>query len=482
MKTRVTLAVLLVAGWCTVAGAQVPSTSLQMPSAIPPPTPASPTGGSSNPFIASVPSGPVTATPLPISLANAVDRALQHNLGIITGQQDVETARGVRRSSLAGVLPSIGTSLSENRQTTNLEAFGFPPFPGIPQVIGPFNVFDARVYLSEQLLNLPALQHMKETAHRLEASRDDYRNTRDLVVLVTANLYLQTVAASSRIDAAKAQQQTAQALAQLASDRHAAGLSARIDELRAQVQLQVEEQRLIVAQNDFDKLKLQLARTIGLPVAQPFTLTDKIPYAPLQPPSLEDALKVAYDSRGDYLAAQQRVQAAEAARAAARSERLPSLQMNANFGEIGLDVAGARETFSVAGVVAIPIFSGGRISGQVAQAQADLMRRRANLANLKNQIEYDVRAAFLDLKAADDQLKVAQGALNLANEELQQARDRFGAGVADNVEVIQAQEAVATANDNYISSLYAHNVAKASLARALGVGETAVERYLGGSR
>ncbi|HEY7789794.1 MAG TPA: TolC family protein [Vicinamibacterales bacterium] len=482
MNTRVTAAVLLAVGWCTAAGAQTPSApqpAASVPIVMPQAAAQAP---GATPFIGSVPSGPATTNTIPVSLKDAVDRALKYNLGIITGQQDVETARGQHIGSLSGLLPSVSGTVGESLQTTNLQAFGFPSFPGIPQVLGPFSVFDARIAVSQSLVNIPALQHLREAAHRLSASRDDFRNTRDLVVLVVANLYLRTVAASSRIDAAKAERDTAQALAKLATDRHNAGLSARIDELRAQVQLQVEEQRLIVAQNDFDKLKLQLARAIGLPVAQPYTLTDTIAYQPLQPPSLDDALTIAYQSRGDYLASEERVQAAQAAKAAASGERLPSLQLNANYGDIGLTVGGARETFTVAGVVAIPLFAGGRIRSAVIEAQSTLERRRAELANLKNQIDYDVRTAFLDLKAADDQLKVAQGALNLANEELQQARDRFSAGVGDNVEVIQAQESVATANDSYISSLYAHNVAKASLARALGVGEQAVERYLGGSR
>ncbi|MDE3153562.1 MAG: TolC family protein [Acidobacteriota bacterium] len=472
MKRTVALAGVLLAGWCASAWAQ----------ATMPPAPAIQAGTGSNPFLGSVPPGPPTAQPLPLSLADAVGRALKYNLGVVQGEQDIAEARGARKQALAGLLPSITTSVSETGQQINLEAFGFPPFPGVPAIIGPFKVFDARVFLSQRVLDFPALQHAREQAQKLSAAQDDYRNARDLVVLVSANLYLQTVAAQSRIEAATAQLDTAKALDALAQDLKQAGLTAGIDVLRARLQRQVAQQRVIVAQNGFDKLKLQLARAIGLPVSQPFTLTDTIPYAPLQPMSLEAALKIAYTSRGDYLAAEKRVQAAQDARRAALGERLPSVSFTANYGDIGLTVAGARETFAVGGVVQVPVFEGGRIGAQVVQADAELTRRRAQLTDLKGRIEYDVRAAFLDLKAAEDQLKVAQTANHLAQQELAQARDRFAAGVADNVEVIQAQQAVAEASENYISSLYAHNVAKASLARALGIGEEAVKTYLGGSR
>lgn len=483
MKTTVALATaLVVAGWCAAAQAQLVPAPPQMSTPAGAPAADLQTALGANPLQGSVPSGPATPGLLRLSLSDAITRALKYNLGVINGEQDIQEARGARRQSLAGLLPNLSTAITDTEQQTNLEAYGFPPLPGIPQIIGPFNAFDARVFLQQPILDFPAINRAREQARKLSAARDDYRNARDLVVLVAANLYLQTVAAQSRIDAALAERKTAQALDTLAVDLKTAGIAAGIDVLRAHLQLQVQEQRLIVARNDFDKLKLQLGRAIGLPAAQAFTLTDKVPYAPLQPVSLDAALTRAYASRGDYLAAEQRVAAAEAQRRAALSERLPSVSVNANIGDIGLTVSGARETFAVAGSVSVPLFTGGRIAGALMQADANLARQRAQLANLRQQIGYDVRTALLDLTAAQAQLTVARTAVALAGQELQQARDRFSAGVADNVEVIQAQEAVATANENYISSLYAHNMAKASLARALGIGEEAVESYLGGSR
>lgn len=480
MKTTVALAALLVgAGWCATAGAQAVASPPPMSSAAA--SPGLQVGAPPAPYQGSVPSGPASGAVLKLSLSDAINRALRYNLSIINQDQDVREAEGTRWQALAGLLPSASATVTDTEQQLNLAAFGFPPFPGIPQIVGPFNVFNAGVSVRQPVLNFTAINTAREQARKLSAARHDQQNTRDTVVLAVANLYLRAVAAQSRIGAARAELKTAQALDTLAVDLNKAGLTAGIDVLRAHLQVQVQQQRLIVARNDFDTLKLQLGRAIGLPAAQAFTLTDKVPYAPLQPVSLGTALARAYQSRSDYLAEEQRVAAAEAQRRAALSERLPSVSFDASFNDLGLTVSSARATFAVSGTVSVPLFAGGRIIGDLAHADANLARQRAHLANLRQQIAYDVRTAFLDLKAARAQLQAARTAVKLADQELQQARDRFSAGVADNVEVIQAQEAVATANENYISSLYAHNVAKASLARALGIGEQAVKSYLGGA-
>jgi outer membrane protein TolC len=296
------------------------------------------------------------------------------------------------------------------------------------------------------------------------------------------NLYLEAVAGASRIEAAHAQQETAQTLFQQASDMKAAGVVAGIDVLRAQVQVQNGRQRTIRAENDFEKAKLQLARAIGLPPGQPFTLTDRIPYAPLAEVTLEAALKTAFESRADYLAARERVAAAESAQRAASAERLPTLRLDADYGAIGQTPSDAHSTFRVAAMVRVPIFDAGRSTAHRLESGADLQRRRAELEDFRGRVEYDVRAALLDVGAARQQLEAAQANVTLAGQELEQARDRFAAGVAGNLEVAQAQEAVAGASDSYIAALYAHNLAKASLARAVGTTEQSVMTFLGGSK
>jgi outer membrane protein TolC len=255
-----------------------------------------------------------------------------------------------------------------------------------------------------------------------------------------------------------------------------------IEVLRAQVQLQAQQQRLIFFQNEYAKRKLSLARAIGLPLDQPFDLSDKVPYAALAPASLDDSLKQASASRADLQAAQALVRAAEDVRRAAVGSALPTVGLTADIGKIGLSTSSALRTYSVAAGVRIPIFEGNTVRARVLQADAALQQQRAQLDDLRARVDYEVRTAFLDLKASDDRVQVARGTVDLAGQQLTQAQDRFSAGVASNIEVVQAQEAVATASDNYLASLYAHNLAKLSLARALGVAEADASRLLGGTK
>ena len=487
MKCRA-IALIMLAAVARPAAAQVTG-SISGPISTPPPrapssqAPPPSAGGqqipTTSPFFGSVPQGPPTAEPLSLSVKDAVDRALKNNLGLLLQEESVSAARGARWRALAELLPNVSSGVSERRQVINLKAFGFPADPSI---VGPFNVFDARAFLSQPLLDVSALNNTRAATLNQQAEKYGIKNARDLVVLVTVNLYLETIASDSRVSMVRAQQETADALFQQAQDLKASGLVAGIDVLRAQVQLQTQRQRLIAAQNDFEKLKLQLARAIGLPVSQPLNLTDKIPYAPLPALTLNDALQRAFESRPDYLAAQSRLEAARAARRAANGALLPSVSFDADFGAIGQTVDTAHSTYSFAATVRVPIFDGGRTVARRIEAEAFLRQREAEFADFRGRVEYDVRAAFLDVRAADEQLQAAQTNVQLAGSELEQARDRFGAGVASNLEVTQAQESVAAASDSYIAALYAHNIAKATLARALGIAESAVAAYLGGQQ
>jgi outer membrane protein TolC len=260
------------------------------------------------------------------------------------------------------------------------------------------------------------------------------------------------------------------------------GVVAGIDVLRAQVQVQNQRQRAIRAENDSERSKLQLARAIGLPSGQPFTLTDKIPYAPIPEVTLESALKTAFASRPDFLAARERVAAAEASSRAASGELFPTLHVDADYGAVGQTPSTAHATYRMAATVRVPIFEGGRATARRLEASAELRRRQAEFEDFKGRVEYDVRSALLDLNASAQQLEAAQTTMNLAAQELEQARDRFAAGVAGNIDVTQAQETVAAASENYISALYANNLAKATLAQAVGTAEQSVSSFLGGSK
>jgi outer membrane protein TolC len=438
-------------------------------------------------FLGGVPTGTSTGAVVTITIVGAILRALDHNLGVLTAEQALGRAQGVRWRALADLLPNVNGRVSETRQEINLAAFGFGstaggPFEGIPPIVGPFNVFDARVYLSQSVLDFGALNGARAEAHNLEAARLTHRSARDFVIHVAGNLYIQALAASARVDAVRAQQQTAQALYNQALDLKQGGIVAGIDVLRAELQLNAQTQRATTAVNEFEKAKLQLARAIGLPLGQPFALDANLPDVPAGDMSLDTAVELAYKSRPDYLAALERVRGAESERQSVIGSALPSVHLNADYGAIGLTPGDAQSTFAVMGAVNVPIFQGGRTRGRLAEADADLRTRRAEAEDLKTSIYYEVRGAFLDLETTAQQLAVAGKARDLAGEQLTQARDRFAAGVASNIEVVQAQDAVAVASEQFIAAQYGYTLAKGALIRGVGSSEDALRQLVGGSR
>lgn len=341
--------------------------------------------GGTSPFLGSAARSPVSATPIALSAKDAIDRALQFNLGLLLQEEAVQNAHGARWRALANLLPELSAGASSARQVINLDAYGFP---GEPSIIGPFNVFDARVYASQPLLDLRGLNDARAASANERAEALGVRTARDLVTLVAVNLYLESVAGASRIEAAHAQQATAETLYQQANDMKQSGLVAGIDVVRAQLQVQNQRRRTIRAENDYEKSKLQLARAIGLPPGQAFTLTDKIPYAPLGPITLDAALKTAFESRADYLAARERLTAAELARRAATSDHIPTVHLDADYGAIGSAPSDAHATFRVAATVKIPIFDAGRDTARRIETDAQLKRRQAELEDIRGKVEY----------------------------------------------------------------------------------------------
>jgi outer membrane protein TolC len=435
-----------------------------------------------NPFLGGVPAGDRTNTPVPLTLQNAIARGLENNLGVLLQEASVTSARGARWNSLTGLLPNVSGRLGEARRLTSLAEFGFTEFPGVTsRTIGPFNVFDTRLDVTQSVLDLNAIYEAKAGAAGVKAAEHGVRNARDLVVLVVASLYLDGVAAESRGEAARAQLKTADTLLQLAQDLKQAGMTAGIDVLRAQVQQQAARQRVIIAENDLAKRKLQLGRAIGLPPGQDVSLEDRMPYAPLQQIGADEAIKRALTARGVYLAAQAQVSAAEFSVKAANAEWWPSLEVNGEVARVGAAPSSTDFTYAVGASVRVPVFERGRAVAHRLEAEAELARRKAFLADLGASIEVEVRSALLDVTAAEQQLDAARTGQDLATQQLAQTRDRFAAGVAGSVEVVQAQDALAAADESYIAALYAHNLAKATLARAIGVAEDATRTYLGGN-
>jgi outer membrane protein TolC len=311
----------------------------------------------------------------------------------------------------------------------------------------------------------------------VELSAEDGR---DIVAQYVAAGYFAILADLGRVDATRAQAQTAEALYNIARDRHEAGVSAAIDELRAQVELKSQQQRVVAAQNALARDKLSLARVIGLPPGQEFRLSDEAPFVPLAELTPDKLLQRAYEVRADYRSAQSQVRAAEIAREAANAERYPSFSVSADYGVVGQSLNNSHGTFNVTGAVNINVFDSGRIRSDQQATTAEIERRRNELADLRGKIDFEIRSALLELNTAAEQVGLAQSNLQLANQTLVQARDRFSAGVADTIEVVQAQEALAGASQDAIDSLYSHNLAKVSLARAVGGTEVSLRQFLGG--
>jgi outer membrane protein TolC len=423
-----------------------------------------------------------TAEPLPLSLADAVHRGLDHNLAVIVQEQEVATAGSERLRALSDLLPHADVSVTESSQVINTAAFGFNGFGGLPNLIGPFDVFDARLRVSSPLVDLHALQALRSERAADRAAQADLADVRETVILAVGNVYLEARADESRVAAARAQVATADALVRLAEDQNAAGLVARIDVVGQQVQQQSARAALIRAENALAKHKLQLARAIGLPAGQAITLTDTTAFSPAPELDLDAAVAEAAAHRSDLKAARARAESARADRAAAAAKRLPSLYVNADVGTLGNTAPGSLRTYTVAASVRVPVFEGGATRADVVRADALVKQREAELADVEGGVRYDLSEALLDVKAAAAAVDVARQQQTLAEDELRQAQDRFQAGVATSVELVQAQDAVARGSEQYIESVYEHNLAKARLARALGEVESRFLDLVGGSR
>jgi outer membrane protein TolC len=418
---------------------------------------------------------------IPLSLLDAIDRGLKHNLGLLLSQQQTSLARAQYRRQLSALLPNVSGNVNESVNKINLAAFGIPLPAGLTSpVVGPFGIFDAHANMSETLLDFNAINKVRAASENERAAKFTVQDARELVVLLVGNQYLLTVASAARLDTTRAQLNTAQTIFQQTQDLKKAGVAAGIDVLRSQVQMQTLQQRVLAAQNQFEQQKMSLARTIGIPVAQQIQLTDAVPYAPLTTLNLEEALAHAYQVRPEFRAAESRVRSAELAVRAAKGEALPTVELNGQAGFIGPAPGSAENTYAFSAGVRIPIFQGGKVKADVDQSGALLRQERLQLENLRGRVEYEIRSALLDVKASDDQVAVANQQIGLAAEQLKEAQDRYKAGVSGSLEVVQAQEAVAGANENHIQALYQNNVAKLTLVRALGEAEQRTRAFLGG--
>lgn len=429
------------------------------------------------PYAGSVPDGHASVQGGPLTLEQALRMGLKTNLAAIDQAAAVQQAEGLRTTARSALLPTLNVGVSEVFERENLRTLGVS-LPSIPEA-SKFNYIDARVRLQQTVLDFVKIDSLHTASENLRASLLATRNTRDLIVLAVAGSYLQLTSTSARVQAARAQVEASRAIYKQAADRFEAGLVARVDRDRAQVQFQTEQQRLRSLEADLESQRLRFARLIGLPLSSAFTVAEPFQYSPLTDLTEATALQRAQAQRTDLQAAAAGVKAAETNLRGAHAERLPSLAVNADFGGAGTTPSkNSTSVYTVSGTLLIPLYEGGRIRGEVQQAQATLKQRQAELANVQAQAEQDVRQAFINLQAAADQVVVAQSNRDLSHETLTQSRDRFVAGVADSVEVVQSEQTVVQADDDLISAIFEHNLAKVALARAMGNAEQNLPQLL----
>ena len=437
-----------------------------------------PTPPPSSSYQGSVSNDKATADTLSLTLDDAVQRGLKTNLGLLLSNTQTANARGQRLQDLQDLLPSIDGSINEAFVQSDLAAQGLK-IPGFPTIIGPFGYTDIRANLNWTVFSLKSIKTYLSAKHYFKASQLSAEDARQLVILTAGNAYLKVLADQAQIESTQAQVETSKVSLDQAVSNHSAGTAPKLDELRAQVDNQSLLQQLIVARNTKEKDKLALARVIGLPLAQNFELADKAPYAAFDQPDVQTAIQQALATRKDRQASAEVTKANQDQRKAAIDDRLPTVKAEADYGDIGVNVLHSHGTGNATGTITIPIFKEAQFRGEAQVAQAALDQQLDQQSDLDAQIEADVRDALLDIASSQQQVEVSHSNVELSNEVLSEAQQRYSAGVSDNLAVSQAQQSVAQAAGQYINSLYQHNLAKLNLARAMGVAQNYKE-YLGG--
>lgn len=432
----------------------------------------------------SVPASDVAVSSVAITLEQALRMGLEFNLGAVTSGASLRQVRGQRLAALSQLLPMVNAVASETGSKTDLQALGlssgaFGPV-ALPTTVGPFHYYDARAAVNFNALDFTALHNYRSAKEVERASELSDQDARELVVLAVGGEYLRVLADAALVEAQEEQVRYAQSSYEQAVAQAQAGTKSAVDAKRSQVEYQTEQQRLTSQRADLVKEKRTLARMIGLHLETDLALVEKLTFTPAPPMSIDDALKEAIASRADLKSAAAQLKASEETLKAAHAEHLPLVNINGYMGLEGIDPDRGSGVFSGTASVNIPVFQGGRIRADEQQARAAIDQRRAEYQDQRGVVELDVRNAFTDLETATNQVQVAESNRTLALETLQQSQDRFTAGVATSVEVVQSQESLAAADRDYVSSLYSHNLAKISLARALGQAETSIPRFVKG--
>jgi outer membrane protein TolC len=430
----------------------------------------------------------------PLTLDEAIGMGIEHNLALIEAREQELSAKAQTGESLQSLLPTITAQADSGAHSINLAALGFSTsllgkaaslFPGvnvssIPLIVK-VNVTDAMVNYSQTLFSLSNIDLYRAAKANERAAYFSRQSSRGLVVLNVGNSYLQALALGAQVDNAKALLQADQVLLDQAVAEHQAGTAANLDELRARVQFQTQQQAVVSAEVNFAKAKIALNREIGLPAEQEIQLTDTAPYADLVTMNIDEAKRMAYQSRQDYQGLQAQVRAAQLQRRAAKWERLPTIDFQGNYGVTGVTGSLYHGTFAAVGSLNLPVFEEAKFRGDSGVAAANLTNLTEQLASLKEQINAQLRDSILDVQTATELVRVAQSNVDLARKELEQTTDRFQAGVDDNLPVVQAQATLADAETTLVNTTSQHNQAKLGLARNLGIVDTQYATYVHGN-
>jgi outer membrane protein TolC len=430
------------------------------------------------PYNGSIPGKDNPQGTITLTIEDAVRRGLATNLGVVGANTASAQARALRLNARSALLPDLRGSLSENAAKVDLAAEGFSasalgsslPF-AFPTVVGPFHYYDLHGSLQQSLLDFTAIHNLKSADNSASAAALSAVQAREEVVLAVAGSYLQLMASMAEVEQQKVEVQYAEASYKQARAQADAGNKAPIEANRSLVELQTEQQRLRSQEGDVEKQKNELARMIGLPLGIDIQLTEKLEAFQGQSPPPEDAVRQAWAQRQDLKAAEAQLRAAEEARKAAGAEHLPSASVSGQYGVQGTNPNQGASVFQASASLSIPIFEGGRIHADTAQADAVVTQRQAELADQRGAVELDVRNACIDFGVANDQVATAESNRKLALTNLQQSQDRFVVGVADSVEVVNSQESLAAADRDYVSSLFSQYLARLSLAHAEGEAE-----------
>jgi len=416
-----------------------------------------------SPLPGSAPNGVIRLT-----LDQAVSLALKQNptaqIAVITAAESVQDSN----ISRADLLPQVNLNVSDTVERLNLRAFLGTTVPGFAQHAGPFQVFSAGPGISAPVFDLTLFKRYQAARETATASKSDSLSTREQVILLVVSQYIGTLRAVANVEASQSRVELAQALYDQAADVQKEGVGTGIDTLRANVELQNEKQRLLEAQADRDTSLFGLSRLLNLDPRQVIELGDSLSFFDTPQPDALTSIESALSERQEWKALQERLKAAGLEKKASQYSRLPRVDFTGNWAYEGSSSTTGIPTYNYQAGVSVPLFTGGRIHAEIVKADLEIQKLQQQQDDLRNQIALDVKTALINLDSARSQVAVANLGVQLSKEEVDQARDRFKAGVANNIEVIQAQDSLARANDNQIAALYRFNQARADYARSIG--------------